>query len=214
MKKLCIFLALVLLAVCLVSCTGSDPAESASVTETEAIEVKEAIYFPEKVKNPNNNSAMLAYHPDSIPDMFNDSDAVVLCKVTKSDDSRDYPSGNVISFADAEVIEVYKGDVEKGGIIGIDETGTRHDDGSDFSIGGEPLLRKDMKVLLFLKGPSTEERGGEESYGIKGCFFGKFYLDENNIVYPSSYFSSHAYKVPGYEDDYVDLDSFVKLMQK
>ncbi len=213
MKKLCIFLALVLLAVCLVSCTCSDPAESASVTETEAIEVKEAIYFPEKVKNPNNNSAMLAYHPDSIPDMFNDSDAVVLCKVTKSDDSRDYPSGIVISFADAEVLEAYKGEVNVGDIIGIDETGERLEP-SDSSIGGEPLLRKDMKVLLFLNGPSTEERGGEESYGIKGCFFGKFYLDENNIVYPSSYFSSHAYKVPGYEDDYVDLDSFVKLMQK
>lgn len=167
-----------------------------------------SIYFPEKGKSQSygmadfDNSVFSA----TIPEMYGKVQAVILADVVedgmtegKEDDA----------FANVSVLHAWKGDVNVGDILNVHENGIKFEDGTDDSIGGEPLLRKDMRVILFL---FTRTNG--ETYGIRGCFQGKFFLNNDGNVYSYEYFSDEynikltdVHDCVSYEDFKAILDS-------
>ena len=47
-----------------------------------------------------------------------------------------------------------------------------------------------MKVMLFLNGSNTQIMDGERSYGIVGCYFGKVFYDQDNVLHPATEFAT------------------------
>ena len=167
--------------------------DSAEPKQTEAVtleqqnsgEKQEKLYFPEK--NDKTNKALAEMIPEqmssSVAEMMQKSDIVIVARVIRDDEQwLSEPSKLENTRSVVTVEEVWKGNVSVGDSVSIYETGWRYD-GYDFSIGGEPILRKDMHVILFL----DEEHDGDR--GIRGCYQGKIFLDENETAYPFSYYT-------------------------
>lgn len=146
---------------------------------------QEKLYFPEK--NDKTNKALAEMIPEqmssSVAEMMQKSDIVIVARVIRDDEQwLSEPSKLENTRSVVTVEEVWKGNVSVGDSVSIYETGWRYD-GHDFSIGGEPILRKDMHVILFL----DEEHDGDR--GVRGCYQGKIFLDENETAYPFSYYT-------------------------
>ena len=119
----------------------------------------------------------------SVAEMMQKSDIVIVARVIRDDEQwLSEPSKLENTRSVVTVEEVWKGDAAVGDSVSVYETGWRYD-GYDFSIGGEPILRKDMHVILFL----DEEHDGDR--GVRGCYQGKIFLDENETAYPFSYYT-------------------------
>ncbi len=120
----------------------------------------------------------------TLSELYDASDAVVLGTVVKDDEQyKNEGSELENALSELEIERVWKGDIKDGETVSIHETGWRYDDGKSASVGGEPVLRKGMKVVLFL-GPSRE---GER--WIKNSFQGKFIVDGQGVVHSYEYFS-------------------------
>ncbi len=159
--------------------------ESVTLEQQNSGEKQEKLYFPEK--NDKTNKALAEMVPEqmssSVAEMMRKSDIVIVARVIRDDEQwLSEPSKLENTRSVVTVEEVWKGNVSVGDSVSIYETGWRYD-GYDFSIGGEPILRKDMHVILFL----DEEHDGDR--GVRGCYQGKIFLDENETAYPFSYYT-------------------------
>ena len=166
---------------------SAEPKQTESVTleQLNSGEKQEKLYFPEK--NDKTNKALAEMIPEqmssSVAEMMQKSDIVIVARVIRDDEQwLSEPSKLENTRSVVTVEEVWKGNVSVGDSVSIYETGWRYD-GYDFSIGGEPILRKDMHVILFL----DEEHDGDR--GVRGCYQGKIFLDENETAYPFSYYT-------------------------
>ena len=166
---------------------SAEPKQTESVTleQQNSGEKQEKLYFPEK--NDKTNKALAEMIPEqmssSVAEMMQKSDIVIVARVIRDDEQwLSEPSKLENTRSVVTVEEVWKGNVSVGDSVSIYETGWRYD-GHDFSIGGEPILRKDMHVILFL----DEEHDGDR--GVRGCYQGKIFLDENETAYPFSYYT-------------------------
>ena len=166
---------------------SAEPKQTESVTleQQNSGEKQEKLYFTEK--NDKNNKALAEMIPEqmssSVAEMMQKSDIVIVARVIRDDEQwLSEPSKLENTRSVVTVEEVWKGNVSVGDSVSIYETGWRYD-GYDFSIGGEPILRKDMHVILFL----DEEHDGDR--GVRGCYQGKIFLDENETAYPFSYYT-------------------------
>ena len=166
---------------------SAEPKQTESVTleQQNSGEKQEKLYFPEK--NDKTNKALAEMIPEqmssSVAEMMQKSDIVIVARVIRDDEQGlSEPSKLENTRSVVTVEEVWKGNVSVGDSVSIYETGWRYD-GYDFSIGGEPILRKDMHVILFL----DEEHDGDR--GVRGCYQGKIFLDENETAYPFSYYT-------------------------
>lgn len=166
---------------------SAEPKQTESVTleQQNSGEKQEKLYFPEK--NDKTNKALAEMIPEqmssSVAEMMQNSDIVIVARVIRDDEQwLSEPSKLENTRSVVTVEEVWKGNVSVGDSVSIYETGWRYD-GYDFSIGGEPILRKDMHVILFL----DEEHDGDR--GVRGCYQGKIFLDENETAYPFSYYT-------------------------
>ena len=166
---------------------SAEPKQTESVTleQQNSGEKQEKLYFPEKNDKPN--KALAEMIPEqmssSVAEMMQKSDIVIVARVIRDDEQwLSEPSKLENTRSVVTVEEVWKGNVSVGDSVSIYETGWRYD-GYDFSIGGEPILRKDMHVILFL----DEEHDGDR--GVRGCYQGKIFLDENETAYPFSYYT-------------------------
>ena len=166
---------------------SAEPKQTESVTleQQNSGEKQEKLYFPEK--NDKTNKALAEMIPEqmssSVAEMMQKSDIVIVARVVRDDEQwLSEPSKLENTRSVVTVEEVWKGNVSVGDSVSIYETGWRYD-GYDFSIGGEPILRKDMRVVLFL----DEEHDGDR--GVRGCYQGKIFLDENETAYPFSYYT-------------------------
>ena len=166
---------------------SAEPKQTESVTleQQNSGEKQEKLYFPEK--NDKTNKALAEMIPEqmssSVAEMMQKSDIVIVARVIRDDEQwLSEPSKLENTRSVVTVEEVWKGNVSVGDSVSIYETGWRYD-GYDFSIGGEPILRKDMHVILFL----DEEHDGDR--GVRGCYQGKIFLDENETAYPFSYYT-------------------------
>ena len=165
---------------------SAEPKQTDSVTleQQNSGEKQEKLYFPEK--NDKTNKALAEMIPEqmssSVAEMMQKSDIVIVARVIRDDEQwLSEPSKLENTRSVVTVEEVWKGNVSVGDSVSIYETGWRYD-GYDFSIG-EPILRKDMHVILFL----DEEHDGDR--GVRGCYQGKIFLDENETAYPFSYYT-------------------------
>ena len=166
---------------------SAEPKQTESVTleQQNSGEKQEKLYFPEK--NDKTNKALAEMIPEqmssSVAEMMQKSDIVIVARVIRDDEQwLSEPSKLENTRSVVTVEEVWKGNVSVGDSVSIYETGWRYD-GYDFSIGGEPILRKNMHVILFL----DEEHDGDR--GVRGCYQGKIFLDENETAYPFSYYT-------------------------
>ena len=166
---------------------SAEPKQTESVTleQQNSGEKQEKLYFPEK--NDKTNKALAEMIPEqmssSVAEMMQKSDIVIVARVIRDDEQwLSEPSKLENTRSVVTVEEVWKGDAAVGDSVSVYETGWRYD-GYDFSIGGEPILRKDMHVILFL----DEEHDGDR--GVRGCYQGKIFLDENETAYPFSYYT-------------------------
>ena len=146
---------------------------------------QEKLYFPEK--NEKTAMALAEMVPEqmssSVAEMMQKSDIVIVARVIRDDEQwLSEPSGLQNSRSVVTVEEVWKGDAAVGDSVSVYETGWRYED-HDYSIGGEPILRKDMRVVLFLTGVYEGDRS------VCGCYQGKIFLDENETAYPFSYYT-------------------------
>ena len=166
---------------------SAEPKQTESVTleQQNSGEKQEKLYFPEK--NDKTNKALAEMIPEqmssSVAEMMQKSDIVIVARVIRDDEQwLSEPSKLENTRSVVTVEEVWKGNVSVGDSVSIYETGWRYD-GYDFSIGGEPILRKDMRVVLFLTGVYEGDRS------VCGSYQGKIFLDENETAYPFSYYT-------------------------
>ncbi|MBQ7474705.1 MAG: hypothetical protein IJS78_02155 [Clostridia bacterium] len=148
--------------------------------------------------------------PRNLKDLFDKAYAVVLGYVVNDEREETGDSGLTFSYSDVEAEAVIKGELSTGEVICIEETGKRGET-ADSSIGGVPLLRKNNRVLLFLKRPSGNLNNDLPVYGIVGCYYGKMFLDENDVVYPASYFSKEADNIPDFTEQAALDELLLKL---
>mgnify|MGYP000933431940 FL=1 len=166
---------------------SAEPKQTESVTleQQNSGEKQEKLYFPEK--NDKTNKALAEMIPEqmssSVAEMMQKSDIVIVARVIRDDEQwLSEPSGLQNSRSVVTVEEVWKGDAAVGDSVSVYETGWRYED-HDYSIGGEPILRKDMRVVLFLTGVYEGDRS------VCGSYQGKIFLDENETAYPFSYYT-------------------------
>ena len=138
---------------------------------------------------------------------------IVLCDVVSDIDEYAEYEDDTTNYTDVRVVYVIKGEFEEGDTVTVRDEGRRNADGSDTipdDVG--PLLRKNMRVLLFLM-PST--MGTKPDFVKEGCKFtgigaapylGKVYIDGNNVAYPAVSYVETARGYPAWEclDDFKD----------
>ena len=143
-----------------------------------------------------------------LQDLFDEADAIIL-GIVVGDDVQYRNEGSELenALSDVKVKEVWKGDLKDDDIITIHETGWRLDNDQSLSIGGEPILRTGMRVILFLTSPYGKERW------IVNSFQGKFFIDEKGIVHSYQYYSS-IYEFGFLEDvgEIIPLEEFEILL--
>lgn len=143
---------------------------------------------------------------------------IVLCDVISDIDEYAEYESNLTNYTDVRVVRVIKGEFEEGDMITVCDEGHRNADGSDtIPDDGGPLLRKNMRVLLFLR-PNLLETAPEierpikikEGYKYTGLgaapYLGKVYIDENNMAYPTASYIDAVRDYPVWEC----LDDFKK----
>ncbi len=202
-KQFTVLVMTILLAVVLVCYGQAEDTRSSqeadrqepALTETNAPEEeKNTVYFPQK--NPNSGGIIACFGSlsTSVREMYEKAHTVIVATVVK-DDAQWYDT----QVAQSEVVveEVWKGDCSVGDTLIVNETGLRFDD-HDASIGGEPILRKDMHVILFL----TQDYDGIR--GICDAYQGKMFLNEQELAYPFSYYV---------EDDGTEFASFSDMTE-
>ena len=203
MKKVLLIVCVLIVILLLVACnltmqsnnqsekqkTDSDPiANTKNATEGESLLEEQQLYFPA----PNERSG--GYMADfidgafssTVQGLFDRSDIVILANVINENQWISEPSELENAESEVTVSKVYKGNIKEDDKVTVLETGYRFDD-HDLSFGGEPILRKGMKVLLFL----TKEDEETSTRGIVGCFQGKVFLDSNDVCYPYSYYTEY-----------------------
>ena len=148
---------------------------------------------------------------DSVKALYDGAYDIVIADVINADDAVSTDVAGVdIALSDIKILQSYKGKLEAGQTICIEETGIRQVNG-DLAIDAVPLLGKHMRVLLFLTEPSNAIQKTAEGYGILGVYQGKFFLDGNSQVYAAAGFSDQAIGVPGLPERQT-LKAFEKLL--
>lgn len=194
-----------------VSCASSNNTSQSSENNIDTADILNStdnINFPKKGKGKISGFASFNSNvfSSTISELAEKSDVVILGDVVGDRVNEDITDDCV---ADISVRNVWKGNIKENDIIFVHETGAKFEDGTDATIGGEPMLRKDMRVILFL---FTGEN--EENFGISGCFQGKFFLNNDGNVYSYEYFSDEynikltdVHDCVSYEDFKAILDS-------
>jgi hypothetical protein len=138
---------------------------------------------------------------------------IVLCDVVSDIDEYAEYESNLTNYTDVRVVRVIKGEFEEGDMITVRDEGRRNADGSDtIPDDGGPLLRKNMRVLLFLMPIKAGSRPdfAKEGYKFTGLgatpYLGKVYIDENNMAYPTASYIDAVRDYPVWEC----LDDFKK----
>lgn len=168
-------------------------------------EYVDSVVFPEVYQPSGTGSVLIADFasnviPKDLQDMKEQASNIVICTVTDESNS-DSP----ICYADVTVEKVIKGDLAAGDLLTVTETGIRYDD-HDVSLENVPLMRKKMRVVLFLGDKSMSGK-----YGIIANYYGKLFIDGSGTVYPPSYFSRSAGTVADFTEP-MPLDKFLALL--
>lgn len=188
-KTTTLLLCLLIISLTFCSCKSSTANDEKQVSEKSDTIHSEAntdgdIYFPTK-NNVSGGIDASMESPKDMNDLYEKAPYIIVCSILTDDTQIKYKDLIPMSISSAKIEKVLKGDLNVGDIINIQETGTRGDN-VDISVGGTPLLRKGMKVLLFLSGSNDIIMNGETSFGIQDCYYGKFFYDNSNVLYSAA----------------------------
>jgi len=182
-NKLYIFIAIIIVLILSLSgCNRHETTPPPSPTN----EKEDVIYFPNNFEKNHIIDADIYDPSDNLAELYTKSHAIVIAKVI---DSYDVNYNNRLDFtcSDIKVEKVLKGSLQANQTINIEELGIRHEE-YETSIAGVPLLKENMKVLLFLTEPSDVIQGFD-AYGVVDCVTGKFFYDNNKTIHPSINFA-------------------------
>lgn len=170
------------------------------------------IYFP-CANETEVKTAMLTYVGESLAEMYQSEETgyVVIADVVLDTGIIDHEKTPDQVVSVLRLREVLKGDMQPGDLIRVPETGIRRLDGSDIAIDGVPLLRKNMRVLLFLKPPYTM-KNGETGYSIRGVYQGKFFFDTEGMLHAGASLSDEAHQQLEDCPDVMTLEEFKALL--
>ncbi len=183
MKKIILFLIIAVISVTVCACATAPSNNDAPEINTEdTLE----IYFPSKDDDIGVQLASID-GCENTAELYNKSVGVIVGTVMTDGKIALEESRSPVVMSTVKIEKVINGDFEVGETINIHESGDIID-GKEYAIAGVPLLKKKMKVLLYLIGP-TDYYIGEDSYGINGVYQGKFFYDNNGTVHSAIAFS-------------------------
>ncbi|MBQ6789720.1 MAG: hypothetical protein IJO81_06010 [Clostridia bacterium] len=246
MKKIFLFISIVLLLSILVGCaptnvsdesiaSSQDTVDTTPETETESIdifadvepaevpELPEELFF-QPLDYSRGEDAIYEYgeQPRTLKELCNFKwvGYILLCDVVSDIDEYAQYENRDAAYSDLRVVRVIKGDCEAGDMFTVKESGTRRSDGYDITPDGIPLIRKNMRMLLFLM-PSdagTPPEFTKEGYTFSGLgaapYLAKIYIDENNIAYPAASYIGAVRDYPVWEclEDFKEPTPLEKLL--
>lgn len=159
-------------------------------------------YFPSINDAPAVFQASWAKEYRNLSDLYNSADDVIIADV--SGITEEYESGHVpYTKTGITIVRSLKGALEEGNTETVIETGSV---ANNFSIDGVPLLRQNMKVILFVR---ISEYG---NLVILNDYAGKYFIDKDAKVSFSGNFTKSDHidlKVIG---DDTSLDDFLKTI--
>ncbi len=199
--------------------TGTESADIfADVEPSEVPEVPEELFF-QSLDYSCDEDAIYNYptQPRTLKELCNFKwvGYILLCDVVSDIDEYAQYENRDAAYSDLKVVRVIKGDCEVGDMFTVKESGTRRSDGYDIAPDGVPLIRKNMRLLLFLM-PSdagTPPEFTKEGYTFSGLgaapYLSKVSIDENNMAYPASAYIQAAYDRAGIDRPFWEcLDDF------
>ena len=190
MKKF-FFMVLPLIFVCILLVTGCSKKPAVLPGAGMAFE---DIYYPTE-SSIVGMSGTLTLLGNSLEDLYEEADIVVLATVIK-DDVAQYEN-NYISYclSKVHVTSVYKGDIAINDKIVIREIGGKIEKTTkEYSLDGVPLLHNDMRVLLFLRN-EAELPNGMKGHTICGEYQGKFIFDTKGMLHESAELGQDSFTV-------------------
>lgn len=141
-------------------------------------------------------SAEVAGCGETMSEMYNQSANVIVGTVVEHG-TTDPKYFKTSVYANVRVERVLKGGLSEDDTVRVADVGEFSDDGSEISVDGVPLLRRGMRVLLFLTDGhsyTVSDEGETMSYSIMGGEAGKFFIDENGLCHNVQEFTkAHTY---------------------
>lgn len=174
--------------------------EASAATDSPSNEIKTELnlsntYFP-GINNPKSvYDASWAHEYNNISDLYTGADDVIVADVVDSGESS--KSGLV------DLKNVFK----YGDIVTIIETGKSIDQSEDLSIDGVPLLKQNMKVILFIK------KNDDNTCQILNDYVGKYFINsDGKITYSGNLTTRNHIQIDGGLKDGSNIDDFLTLI--
>lgn len=164
-------------------------------------------YFPQKNNSKSSIEASWPTGYHNITDLYKGADEIIIADVVGSgesinDKSVDFTRTNV------KVVKSLKNVLKEGQIVPITETGTVIGESNDLSIDGVPLLRQNMKVILFIKIRQNN------TYIILNDYAGKYFINSNGAISYSGNLTAQQHIQMNDIKDGSSIDDFLALIGK
>lgn len=168
------------------------------------------IYYPNpSVKNLTMDAEFSHMH-ENLQDLYNDSSLIIIGDVIDEGEIDPQYFYSAVS-ADVRINKIIKGDKNTGDIITIAEAGERDiEPGKDWSVAGVPLLKKNMRVLLFLK-ESYPIGENKTAYLVNTGYLGKYFYDNSGNIHSSAEFTDEAFTVSDFKNAMTEKQALEKL---
>lgn len=164
-------------------------------------------YFPQKNNSKSSIEASWAAGYYNITDLYKGADEIIIADVVGSgesinDKSVDFTRTNV------KVVKSLKNVLKEGQIVPITETGSVIGESNDLSIDGVPLLRQNMKVILFIKIRQNN------TYIILNDYAGKYFISSSGAISYSGNLTAQQHIQMNDIKDGSSIDDFLALIAK
>ena len=198
-RKIMVYILISAILICCNSCKKNESSTPAFPENKSS-----ALVFPEKGKSGVIYSES-GYAGQTIREMYDLSENVIIGAVTEDGviDEKYYKKS---VYANVCIEKTLKGEINTEETIMVADIGIIQD-GIEISIDGVPLLKKGMRVMLFLnRGRVIKLETEVTSYSIMGATAGKFFCDRNNKFHSVKEFSNTTYtmsdgNIPFTEDE-------------
>lgn len=109
---------------------------------------------------------------------------------------------------DVKVVSSLKNRYKEGDLVSIHQYGEITNDGKEWTIDGVPLLRKNMKVILFV------HQYENNACVILNDYLGKFLIDTNGVISYSGDYTKPNNSLPNLLKGTTNISDFLYLMEK
>ena len=160
-------------------------------------------YLPQ-INESGGSSASWKLGYDNIQELYHGADDIIIADVIGEGVIVDHLSIKI----DVKVVSSHKNRYKEGDLVSIHQTGEITNDGREWTIDGVPLLRKNMKVILFVR------QIKDETGTILNEYQGKFLLDTNGVISYSGDYTKPNNSLPNLLKGTTNISDFLSLMEK